>query len=285
MPAMRNPLKELPLDSFVPSSHKTSTKRPMSPTSGLLSPSKRRILEVEGLYSPEKKRRATPSRSLFGELAKSPRSPARKLDFTSPRSTRAIASERDAPSRPHTPVSSAPQVPKLAPSPEIASSSSRASSTRDEEDDPMTPRPLPGAATVMYIPREIPEVSDKHSIHWPGFDVYIDPYIAIPTSASVAQQQTKEPETLEADETKENARPKRRVKSPAPDSATKALKFPRASSSAGPVNIMSLLSPPPKKTTMSPQQRQEQRKQGKIALLREVDGDDGDEENDVEQQI
>jgi hypothetical protein len=97
----RQPLTDLPLDRFLPSKPnstisplKPSSKRTLSPTTpSLYSPTKRRILTQEGVFSPEKslkapiatRARASISTSRMGDVLRGPSSPARKLDFGTPK--------------------------------------------------------------------------------------------------------------------------------------------------------------------------------------------------------
>lgn len=75
------PLKDLPLDQFLPVNPNLSRKRPLSPAPVLSSPAKRRILSEEGIYSPRGRRNA------FSDVLAGPSSPAKRLDFGSPKQT------------------------------------------------------------------------------------------------------------------------------------------------------------------------------------------------------
>ncbi|KAG6868170.1 hypothetical protein C0993_006838 [Termitomyces sp. T159_Od127] len=78
------PLKDLPLDQFLPINPNHSRKRPPSPVPVLFSPAKRRILDEEGIYSP---RSHLARRNAFSDVLAGPSSPAKRLDFGSPRRT------------------------------------------------------------------------------------------------------------------------------------------------------------------------------------------------------
>ncbi|KAH0587801.1 hypothetical protein J132_06144 [Termitomyces sp. J132] len=71
------PLKDIPLACFVPAA---ARKRPLSPAPPL-SPAKRRILHQEGIYTPSN------PRSSFSDVLAGPSSPAKRLDFGSPKQT------------------------------------------------------------------------------------------------------------------------------------------------------------------------------------------------------
>ncbi|KAF8504212.1 hypothetical protein JB92DRAFT_2968053 [Gautieria morchelliformis] len=292
MPA-RHPLRDLPLDSFLHIEHRASSKRPLSPSTALLSPSKRRILSAEGLYSPEKRGNSTPSRRLFSESVCSPSSPARKLDFAalSPRTPRKVDMKpvRDASSRPQTPVQHPGDLPSLAPSPEIASGS--ASSLSRTCDAPShcsrtNDRPLP-----MLIPREMPTFADRRSVHWPGFDVHPDTHIAIPTS----QTNPRTPDAYviyDEDDTKENVGPckysRKRLALDVgkPGETARRCRTEEHAHESGDVNITSTLITPQEKGALVSQEREQGRRQNKLIMIRELDHDqEFYEEEDVEQQL
>ncbi len=215
------PLREWPLERFVPagsnlppptSPFKSNRphKRAHSPTPTPFSPTKRRILFGEGIFSPEKtvksplrRRLASPAR--FTEILQGPGSPAKKLDFGSvgrPSTCGPLfpssESEEDAPSSSRH---------ALAPSPRLSSSSTQ----KDKAAGAETPRPTPSSiatrSTSSLPPREPIPTPPDHSIHYPGFDVYPDgdiemlPPIILPP-----------PPDLSKDSHKENLPPRRRAK-------------------------------------------------------------------------
>jgi hypothetical protein len=220
----RGPLQELPLDQFLlppntPSQLGSNTKRPVSPgTPALCSPAKRRILNEEGLFAmksplsaPVSAVSATASSSKqpintpqqyqqnitrFVDALTGPDSPARKLDFGTPKN--AVAGSRT-PSR----RSEEEKTQRLAPSPEIkARSHSRLRDLEAEEGYFSTPPPqtqtqsqsqtvplspsssLAGPSSYpefLTVPRELPPPIDPQSEHYPGFPVYQDPHFLLPT--------------------------------------------------------------------------------------------------------
>lgn len=93
------PLQDLPLEHFLPPNPNLpkspfklarGSKRPLSPGApSTFSPAKRRILVVEGIYSPESLKSplssSIQSPARFADLVKGPDSPARRLDFGLPK--------------------------------------------------------------------------------------------------------------------------------------------------------------------------------------------------------
>ncbi|KAF8592649.1 hypothetical protein K439DRAFT_1656072 [Ramaria rubella] len=290
---MRHPLQDLPLDTFVAQEQRSSIKRPLSPSAALLSPSKRRILSAEGLYSSERRKHSTPSRQLFSELVGSPKSPAKKLQFVSlshPTPCKAHpSSPRDASPRPETPVSRTGGTAKLAPSPEIASTSApgaTSASRHEPTSDCSRPSTLP---PPMRIPREMPKFADRYSFHWPGFDIHLDTHITIPTSQSIASiPDVAEPSDV--DDTKENVRPRRRPGKRLGSEDCKAGKSARPNRcdkqaySPDDINIMSIFSHSPGKRPMTPHEKQQERQQMKLLMVQEQDDETNDME-DVDQQL
>ena len=59
------------------------------------------------------------------------------------------------------------------------------------------------------VPREMPPLADRRSVHYPGFDVHQDTHIALPCTRSRAQARAEAARLLaqEGDSVKENARP------------------------------------------------------------------------------
>jgi hypothetical protein len=145
----------------------------------LYSPAKRRILNEEGIFSPEKiykspiSVRATPSR--FTDTFGRPSSPARKLDFGTPKLPIKDSDVSSVPILDNTPARSASSSNKLAPSPELKSLRSS-----DEIDDYFSmPNRSHSPATPTLVPREIPPIPDPQSIHFPGFRVHFDTQIIL----------------------------------------------------------------------------------------------------------
>ncbi|KAL0067625.1 hypothetical protein AAF712_005340 [Marasmius tenuissimus] len=183
----RAPLQELPLSRVplppTPQTVTRSNKRPLPPDGTVIfSPAKRRILSEDGitvsgktLKSPFNIRDAVSFRA-SEETAES--SPAKKLDFTAGKvghgpakgdrhsKPSSIAPSPQLPRTPHTPVS----TPNGRPTPPAI------------DDFFATPERLPSAHTknpLRLIPRPLPECSDPHSAHYPGFRVHRDPHITL----------------------------------------------------------------------------------------------------------
>ncbi|KAF5387630.1 hypothetical protein D9615_000577 [Tricholomella constricta] len=184
------PLQDLPLDHFLPTNPNlpsTSRKRPLSPGGlSFASPAKRRILNEQAICKSPLSGRGTPAR--FSRVLTGPSSPARKLDFGSPKLTRREATPPRA---------------------------FRAFSEDQEMDDyfshPSSSSSVPPpSSNSSIIPRETPPPLDPQSIHYPGFRVYFDTHIILtPVEEALAQPSTpggeKEREAL-----KENIVPRRR---------------------------------------------------------------------------
>ena len=286
---IRHPLKDLPLESFMYSEHRTAMKRPLSPSATLLSPSKRRILSAEGLYSLEKRRNSAPSRQLFSNFLDSPPSPARKLDFAalshpSPRKADARPAP-DASFRPQTPSQRAHDAPRLAPSPEISSSSALGTSTSiNRNSSPISNPPPP-----LLIPRDMPTFSDRQSVHWPGFDVHADTYIAIPTSETIAHG-SNVPDTFDGDDGKENVKPRKRAGKGSAQNEGRAGKnislgqTEHLTLESGHAKAMLTLIPPLENKTLGSIAKEQERKQNRLIMVRELDHE-LNEEGDVDQQL
>ncbi|KAF7332256.1 hypothetical protein MKEN_00106800 [Mycena kentingensis (nom. inval.)] len=184
----RRPLRELPLDSFIvplDTLPHTATKRPHSP--GVLSPAKRRILLAEGGLSVTSKRlKALPvhSDSLLDTL-----SPAKKLDFGPPKnSPQATPNTPSTPSEPRMTRSARRKASGAVPSPTVVASQ-----------------------VETRIPRE-PIPVDVHSIHYPGFVVYQDPFIVVSAASPGVLTALGSPEMEQVDDHKENIAPRRRAR-------------------------------------------------------------------------
>ncbi|KAJ4479323.1 hypothetical protein J3R30DRAFT_2745916 [Lentinula aciculospora] len=236
------PLCEWPLDRFLPSSstqvklsgNSRPNKRPLSPGGpSLFSPTKRRILTQEGIFSPEKTMkssfggRSTPGISV-GDLLRAPGSPAKRLDYGITSSTQPpssilgdceVADLTNVP-RPSTPVKATSNSRSLALSPEIVSRTNAPKSmphrTFDDDDFFATPerlpfslsRPLPPTPFTLFS-CELPPPCDPQSIHYPGFMVHRDAH----TSAlDLAALESLLQDSKDRDEWKENLAPKRKVK-------------------------------------------------------------------------
>ncbi|TRM68132.1 hypothetical protein BD626DRAFT_480876 [Schizophyllum amplum] len=202
----RHPLRELPIHLFglpdvpqpkliktnifgpgTPSPKPRPNKRPHSPgEAGLFSPAKRRILEVEGMLSPQKVAKTpssayhSPSSSRFVHALTGPGSPAKKLDFLSaPEEEESITLVSSCSVRGVTPETSPA---RLAPSPDLQSMTCASSPDDCEMSDyfssparPPAP-PIASAAEPIFIPRVAPPPTDPTSVHYPGFQVYVDEF-------------------------------------------------------------------------------------------------------------
>ncbi|KAL0567637.1 hypothetical protein V5O48_014356 [Marasmius crinis-equi] len=202
----RSPLQEIPLSRVpLPPTPRTtikSNKRPLSPDGpSPLIPAKRRILSEDGILSSEKLLKSPfhirdniPFRIL--EEAVEP-SPAKKLDFNA--ATVARSAVGDQHSRP----------PSVAPSPRTphTQSTPKPRSTPATDDFFATPERLPSSRIQnppRLEPRPLPECSDPHSVHYPGFRVHRDPYIVVTDPIDI--------ESFVVKAAKENLRPRSGLK-------------------------------------------------------------------------
>ena len=184
MPPRPGPLRDLPLERFVdvpfasvPTTPRRTHKRPLSPgTPNLFSPTKRRILAQEGVFSPEKtiKSSIAPSDRALVIHDVLRQSPAVKLDFGhSPRnkvaSTSHLSQELTRPSRRH--------------------------------DHRHLSLPIPNASSSRLL--SIPSLSSNPltNIHYPGFDVWVDCDLSLSSLSS--QPSSNDP--YDSDEDKENS--------------------------------------------------------------------------------
>ncbi|KAF9491363.1 hypothetical protein BDN71DRAFT_1364385, partial [Pleurotus eryngii] len=183
------PLQELPLEQFLPNSSKVrSNKRPLSPGApNLFSPTKRRLLEEEGIFTPEKttkspffaSRGGTPS--YFSAVLCGPESPARKLDFSPSKRTNQGGSSKVA--KEEAPSYTSPSVATTSTIIlEASSHSNHISATPFEEftDDESSDFEFDSSEVrgqsraPNMIPREMPLPPDPQSQHYPGFIIYQD---------------------------------------------------------------------------------------------------------------
>ncbi|KAF9452997.1 hypothetical protein P691DRAFT_620735, partial [Macrolepiota fuliginosa MF-IS2] len=193
------PLQDLPLDQFLhpPSTSKlaSSTKRPISPgTPALYSPAKRRILNDEGLFSTKIPLSAAtstassnkqhikppqhyhPTAARFASALAGPESPARKLDFGSPKN----AGNKTPVRRSEEPDRQPPPFPEI----EDLSRSRHRSLEVDEDYFAMSAPHLSSQPQrhleFLAVARELHSPIDPQSEHYPGFIVYQDPHVLIP---------------------------------------------------------------------------------------------------------
>ncbi|KAL4241959.1 hypothetical protein ABKN59_000668 [Abortiporus biennis] len=211
----RVPLQELPLEQFLltnnddpnndlnhsPTSSHTS-KRPLSPSSySFLSPAKRRVMDTNIFFTPPRAQSASSSAKsgrsstpLIRDILRGPESPARRLDFGTPKPKFQVGKINVRSLSTLTSTKS-----NLAPSPELKKSfalttsihgSPINSSTPSDVDDCFSPR------KAVKKPRPLPDVN-----HHPGFDVYVDtsdtsvaecPLVPAPVSVSEDSKQRQE---------------------------------------------------------------------------------------------
>ena len=183
------PLQELPLERFLPtypnlpSKSVRSHKRPLSPGSpNPYSPTKRRILNSEGIFAPEKTcktpmslGKASPAR--FSDVLAGSASPARILDFGLPKNHGGEPAKCPFPIQTQNSSSktliSSPELQDQCVSPVHHLSSGVP--VNAEVSSTSSTRP----AVPITIPRQLPPPPDPQSIHYPGFVVFQDTHITI----------------------------------------------------------------------------------------------------------
>lgn len=184
------PLQELPLERFLPthpnppSKSVRSHKRPLSPGSpNPFSPTKRRILNSEGIFASEKtcktlmsSGKASPAR--FSDVLVGSASPARILDFGLPKPHGGEPVKRPFPTQTQIPSLSSRKTPISSPYRRVSPANHIATgdSTNTEVFSTSSTRPV---AVPIVIPRELPPPPDPQSIHYPGFVVFQDAHIII----------------------------------------------------------------------------------------------------------
>lgn len=214
-PKRPGPLQELPLSHFLPfdatlhaNPFKPGSKRFRSPSASvLLSPAKKRILREERLFpSPDPNR--SPSRVRSSEQSLNGTcSPARRLDFGSPKTSgvasRELLSNHSTSLTPRQHKTAGPSTTKrLAPSPDLTS---RARASRSEVDALQAIHPPDRSAhnpAPILIPRELPPSPNRQSVDYPGFDVYRDTHIVLPSTSS--RMLSSSMEVVDMEVTKEN---------------------------------------------------------------------------------
>ena len=225
------PLQELPLERFLPSHPNTpsksvrSHKRPLSPGSpNSYSPTKRRILNSEGIFASEKScktlmssGKASPAR--FGDVLVGPASPARILDFGLPKTHGGEPVKRPFPTQTQIPSLPLRKTPIPSPfqlvSPTYHSLSGDSINTEVSNISSIRPVTAP-----IVIPRELPLPPDPQSIHYPGFVVFQDTHITI-YPADFKLERVSDTET-HTDLYKENLPPRRKT---LPKANPETLKF------------------------------------------------------------
>jgi hypothetical protein len=223
------PLQELPLERFLPthpnppSKSVRSHKRPLSPGSpNLYSPTKRRILNSEGIYASEKTcktpmslRKASPSR--FSDVLAGSTSPARILDFGLPKTHGGEPAMRPFPTQTQIPSLSSRKTPISSPYRRVSPAYPILSGDSTEVSSTSSTRPV---AVTIVISRELPPPPDPQSIHYPGFVVFQDTHITI-YSADFNPERVSDAET-HTDLFKENLPPRRKT---LPKATLETLKF------------------------------------------------------------
>ncbi|KAF9534750.1 hypothetical protein CPB83DRAFT_888721 [Crepidotus variabilis] len=206
----RKPLQELPLDKFLLAVHDSSgtkqsrtNKRPLSPGDiSVVSPAKRRNLAAQGVFPseipfkspPSSLRKSFASPARFTDVLAGPESPARVLNFGTPKHLTGDPQKRLA-TQLHeqaTPTQQQPSSSRLAASPELKPRLARSTrqdyhipSPDDVFSDSISPSTqLDAHPSCLFIPRPLPPRPDPHSIHYPGFEVYQDPHIVTFSSSS-----------------------------------------------------------------------------------------------------
>jgi hypothetical protein len=184
------PLRDLPLERFVdvpftpvPTTPRRTHKRPLSPgTPSLFSPTKRRILAQEGVFSPEKTIKSSITAYdrplVIHDVLK--QSPARKLDFGQPlRGDRKIASTSRLLQGCFQEISRPPR--------------------RHDRNHSSLPTPNASSSQLPSIPSLLS--NPLTNVHYPGFDVWVD---RDPNPSSLSSHSSSN-DFRDSDEDKENS--------------------------------------------------------------------------------
>lgn len=198
------PLRDLPLDRFiavpstpVPITPRRAHKRPLSPgTPNLFSPTKKRILAQEGVFSPEKtiKSFIVPSDRALAIHGALGQNPARKLDFGQlPQANGKVAS-----------------TPPLLEDcfMDLTSGHSRLPSQRDHD---ISLIPMFSTFPPQLLPIPSSSSNSRTSVHYPGFDVWIDRDSAsslLPSHFSLDSSRALDEDKENSQDDKENVHPK-----------------------------------------------------------------------------
>jgi len=200
------PLRELPLERFidvpfrpVPATPRQAHKRPLSPgTPNLFSPTKRRILAQEGVFSPEKTIKSSIAPS-YRALVIRDQGPARKLDFgQSPRrDSKAMSSSRFL------------EDSLMEPTPEC----SRMSRRHDHNHPSL---PIPSAPSSQLLSIQSLSSNPQMDIRYPDFDVRVDCDLApsfLSNHSSFSDSRVSDEDKENSHDDKENVRPKAKLRS------------------------------------------------------------------------
>ena len=224
------PLQELPLERFLPthpnppSKSVRSHKRPLSPGSpNPYSPTKRRILNSEGIFASEKNKtlmslgKASPAR--FSDVLVGSASPAKILDFGLSKAHGGESAKRPFPTQTQIPSLSSRKTPISSPYRRVSPANhiSSGDSTNTVVSSTFSTRPV---AVPVVIPRELPPPPDPQSIHYPGFVVFQDAHTTI-YPADFNPERVSDAET-HTDLFKENIPPRRKT---LPKAAVETPKF------------------------------------------------------------
>ena len=217
---MRRPLQDLSIDRFLQPnpSNPRPNKRPLSPGGpSLYSPAKRRILNEEGILSPEKPWKSPISivdgPELFAHVLRGPQSPAKILDFGTPQCRKGSSARDSTPNRPTT-----RSVTRLAASPEFKSLShppSRQLDADQEIDDYFSGTSGPSSKPLKRPKQSTIPLVDSQSIHYPGFRVYCDKRTALHTQEIKSSNSESD---SEMDDFKENIAPRKKLAKAVPPS-------------------------------------------------------------------
>lgn len=227
-PTHRQPLRDLPLSLFIQPEHMKLTsllgkKRPYSPSS-IVSPSKRRLLAVEGVLSPKSPfkravidlQRALPSgtspaRDLFVELQSAgPTKRQAPIQLPGSSATKQQPKPLAGSLAPSLELQPHQAKPRVAPEPSPAEAQLLAALAAAP---PSNQTYLPGAGHAR--PKISPE-EDPEEDHYPGFDVFVDDGsqseepAATPSDSAEQRQHEMEGDgegEEEEDDAKENQRP------------------------------------------------------------------------------
>ncbi|KAJ7044558.1 hypothetical protein C8F04DRAFT_874201, partial [Mycena alexandri] len=180
------PLKELPLELFLPDARLPNPNLPQRPNKrvhspggpSLFSPTKRRILAEEGIVSGASLKSPIRVRAVAVHRDSGGDSPVKKLDFGLPKNSPTSART------PHNAPTSAPDPPATCLTrqngPHLTSdvfpTSASFPQLSDDAQEMADYFSLPSSASagVIQTPREIPPPVDPQSIHYPGFHVFQD---------------------------------------------------------------------------------------------------------------
>lgn len=203
------PLRDLPLERFIdvpftpiPTTPRRTHKRPLSPgTPNLFSPTKKRILAQEGVFSPEKTIKSSFVPSDRGPVVHDVLmgSPARKLDFGRlPQTYSEVAS-----------TSRLFEAYPAEPTPEH----NRWTGQHDRHQPSLSiPHPIP----PQLLPTPSSFSAPQTNIHYPGFDVWVDrdrdPSPLLPSHFSFDDPCAPGQDKENSCEDKENARPKAKLR-------------------------------------------------------------------------